>query len=352
MNSRQKQLLREHIRKIISEDDGGSGDYGGMYAANTEMAPFGMHFAGKNQLYNTFVKPFVDVIDTAAGKAKETTSRALTVVKVAFESIAVVMLPWLTDDYSEIFADEKLRLDKIKAEYSEVYRSNWDAFKTSDVAMTAFFCFPGSFLTSVIAKKTPDVAFKLVSVLSGGTMDNFLSDVKTKFSHSKNKKSSIISGEKYAGKWPIADAIIHERHKNDTSIEQQFANTITDKKVIDKALSSPQAQEMQRKARESVKKTLKIVYDRAREITTTKNVNDMQQIFGKHISGMDEFNKIDEKQRAQAESYMMKNVKASSKEFYAKNLEAQATQAVKDGVPEGCPYVKMYRSVAKKIRML
>ena len=59
--------------RALHEDEGGGGfDYAGGMG---EM-PYGMHFGSPGQLYNTFVKPFVDVGKTAAGKTAELSARA------------------------------------------------------------------------------------------------------------------------------------------------------------------------------------------------------------------------------------------------------------------------------------
>ena len=170
---RGKKLLRECIKEtLLSEDMGG--DYAGLGLDPMAGSPYGAHFASGDQLYNIFIKPFADVVGVAAGKTKEVSVKAQTLLKVTFESVLTTLLPIFKDKYEEIFASEKQKIDQIKSEYADVYQATWDAFQDADVMIAAFMFRPDLFITAQFAKKAPRAAAEILSVLSGGSLDNIL----------------------------------------------------------------------------------------------------------------------------------------------------------------------------------
>ena len=176
----EKRLLREYVRTVLAEEGGGDG-YGDIIGASMAMSPFGVHFASQSDLYKLFIKPFVDVVDVAAGKTKEISQRAQTVVAVGFKAIATTLLPWLSQDYKEIFDKQEQVLNKIKSEYAEVYDATWDAFRYNDIAFTAFLAYPAAILTGAAARAVPQATMKLLSIIGGGSLDPFLGKLKKSF---------------------------------------------------------------------------------------------------------------------------------------------------------------------------
>lgn len=369
----QQQLLREYVRRVlVTEDDGG---YGGLAGAAADLSPYGAHYASSSDLYKTFIKPFVDVAEVTAGKAKETSQRAQTVVKVAFETIATTLLPFLKDSYGKIFAKEKQAIDKIKSEYGEVYKATWDAFKTNDVAWTAFIAFPGPVMAGRLALNAPDIALRMISVISGGSMDPYVGKVKEKFkgtafltgmkghdthiergSHGNKSNLSDVANEKLPSSF--GESVLREDSDSDdsgdkkSSKKERLAGIVTDPKVIKKALSSPEAQRLQKAAQETVKKTLSGVFKQASAVAGAKSLEELQREFGKPLPGMDKLRGLKPKERQSAETQLLSGLRKSLKEFYAKSLEAQAKQASDGGIPDDSPYIKMYRDTARKIRAL
>jgi len=364
--SQSQKILREYVKQILVEDD-----YGGMMDAAAGMSPYGVHYASSDALYKTFIKPFVDVVQVTAGKTKEISRSIQTVATVAFETIATTLLPFLTDDYKDIFEKEKADLDKIQSEYGEVYAATWDALKDNDAALTAFFCCPGAVLTSVVARTAPKATMKMLSVISGGSLDGFLAKVKNSFdssfgtnSKSSSKKSgfstnanhgsSVDHGGYYnmGGTGGMGENRLYEDDDKKKKPKQKLEDVLTNKKVIAKALASPEAQRMQKAAREMVQKTLQTVYARAEAVSSAKSIEDLQKKIGKPLKGMDKLKKVDQKERQAAEAQVLGNLKKSMKEFYAKSLESQVKDAIKAGIPKDSDYVKDYAKVIQKIREL
>lgn len=347
MNSSNK-LLKEYVRAVITEDEG----YGSMMDAGFGGSPYGVHFASSDALYKTFIKPFVDVVDVTAGKTKEMSARAQNLARVTFEAIATSIMPFFSSDYDEIFQREKEKIDKIRSDYAEVYGATWDALKRNDVTMTAFLCYPAAVLTSFVARKSPKASMNILSILSGGTMDSFFAKVKASLGGfgkaGKGERYSSGGGDSMPITW---ESLVRE---DDSSKKKKpsLADIVTNKKVIKKALSSPEAQRMQREARAAVHDTLQTVYERAAAVSTVKSLGDLQKKIGKPIKGADKLNAVPAQEREPLERQLLMNLKKSLKEFYVKSLEAQAKEAIDGGIPKDSGFIVDYAATIKKIKAL
>ena len=357
-NSREAQIIREYVaiilhenmQKALNEDDGGFG-YG--MGGSEAMGQYGVHYASGDQMYNTFIKPFVDVVKVTAGKTKEMSQRAQTLAKVAFESVATSLLPWLSSDYGDIFKREAEEINKIRSEYGDVYAATWDAFKDKDVALTAFFCYPGAILTGLFAKKTPKVALNMLSVISGGEMDGVIDNIKDSissgFGKSKGRKTFSSPG---GDKTPWMESLIREDKDKEKTKKQKLADIVTNEKLVNKALSTPLAQRLQKEAQEAMKNTLKQVFERAQAVMTSKTLDELQKKIGKPLKGLDKLKSIKPEEKAEAEKQLLDNLRKSMKEFYAKSLEQQVKDAVGAGIPKNSQFVFDYVEVIRKIRAL
>jgi hypothetical protein len=340
------------------EDDGGFGfDMGGM------IGPYGVHYASGSQLYDTFVKPFVDVFDVAKGKTKEVTARLFAMGKVIFETLATTILPWLTSDYEDIFAEEKQAIDKIRSEYSEVYAATWEAFHNKDVALAAFFCYPGIVLTGALAHRSPITTLNVLSTISGGEFDTVITQIRTaymssgighkgghKYSNTANMMFNSLGGDKI--EWMGESRLYEDESKSKKTKKEQLADIVTNKKLVKKFLSTPHAQRLQSESRAIVRHTLTTIFERAQGITSAKTLEDVQKIVGKHLKGIDELKKMKPEERQQMEPKILDNLKASMKELYVKNLEAQAKDAISAGIPNNSGFIKMYADTIHKIKTL
>lgn len=333
---RTKVMLRECIKEILKEDD-----YGGLGMSDAMVGPYGMHYASGEQLYNIFVKPFADVVGVAAGKTKELSEKGQTLLKVAFEAAATSLIPILKDSYGEIFEKEKEQIDKIRAEYSDVYNATWDAFKENDILVAAFMYRPDLFLTAQFARKAPQAAAKIASVLSGGKLDNLLAKL-LKGGGGGKKDSREGPG------MPLEGVIREDDENQDSPLAKLFAN----KKVKQVLADSPKTQQMTREGQEMVRGTLKQVFDQAQGVLAAKTLQDVQQKVGKKLPGMDKLAQVPQQERQKAEQDLLKSIHAGMKEFYVKQLEGQVKAAVEAGVPKDHPYVKDYASVITKIKSL
>lgn len=343
---RTKRLLRECIKEMLAEDLSSAGDYGGLgLGMGSGDMPYGAAFGSSEQMYNVFVKPFTDVVKTAAGKTKEMSQKSQTLLSVAFEAAATSLIPWLSSDYNEIFAKEKQEIDKIRSEYGDVYKANWDAFKDNDIMIAAFAYRPDLFLTAAMAKKTPKVAAKLLSVLSGGSLDRVL-----------GKLLRSASGGSRRG--PDGPGVPMEGHLREEDTEGQVKDPsplerlVANSKVKDLLANSPRVQQMSHVGQNLVQGTLRSVFSQAQNVMSARSLGDLQRKVGKKLPGLDKIDQVPEEERQKAEEQLVAGVKQGMKAFYLKSLETHVKEAVEAGVPKEHPFVQDYLRVISKIKAL
>lgn len=356
----EKVLLREYIREVLTEDDGGT--YGDLAMFDATHSPWGVSFGSGEDLFNIFVKPFTDVVQTAAGKTKELSQKGQTLIRVAFETIATTLIPVLTDSYNEIFANEKEHIDKIRSEYAEVYQSNWDAFKDEDFQFLMFLYNPVRYVNGKILKKSPQAAIGLLSALTGGTLDPYLDKVKKTFGIGeaegphRSKKSKNVSdvmgggGGGYDVGWGdggghhgAMEGVIRE---DDQGGKPSLEQVLNNPKLLEKVNSSQTVQKMRRDAMQAVRAPLQQVYKQAQAVLRANSLQDLQQKLGKKLPGLEKLNQVEPQARQAAEQQIMKGVKQSMKTFYVKSLEKQAKQFA------GSPVENDYKGVIGKIKAL
>lgn len=354
-SQRSKRILREYIREILKEDDG----YGGMIGASYDMMPYGSHFASQDALYSTFVKPFVDVVQVAAGKTKEVSKRAQTLFKVSFEAFMVSIIPWLTTEFKEIFDEEKDALAKIKSEYNDVYEATWDAFRNNDIALCAFFAYPGYVMTGLAAAKSPGSALHLMNVLSGGSLATTVKGIKNAYKKSGGGYSAphgpmSPSGGYVADPMPggfFGEGALHEDGKGKKKKKlPPIGQVVTNKKLVAMALESDRARKLQAVSREIIKKTLSNVLQQAEAVLTAKSIQELETKLGKNVKGSEKLNNLKPEERQQLEAQLLSNVKKSMVLFYVKNLQAQVKVAIEAGIPKDSPFVSDYAEVIQKIK--
>jgi len=360
------ELLREYTRQVLLEDDGGG--YGDLYYSDAMVGPWGLHFGSKSDMYNIFVKPFADVIGVATGKAKELSQKAQTAAKVAFETVATSLIPILRDEYKEIFEKEKEEIDKIKEEYADVYGATAELLRNNDMCVVAFMMAPQAFLSAKIIQKSPKAAIKAISVLTGGTIDTWLEEIKEKYGLNKEEKPQKTRGDigygfgggggmggggGYGGDYGGAfGGDIGFEHVIREAKLPPIEQVLSDPRVIAKVTQSSKARRMQQTSEKAIASTLANVAKLASAVLSAQSLQDLQQKSGVKLKGLDKLAQVPPQEKQQAEKQLLDVTKKSMKEFFCKNLEAQAKQAVDAGVPSSSPFVQQYQQAVSKIKSM
>lgn len=372
-------LLREYVREILREDDTAA-VWGDLHSHDMGMHPYGAHFGTPGDLFKIFVKPFVDVFDTAMGKTKELSVRAQTLARVAFETIATTLVPIFSDSYKEIFANEKKHIDKIRQEYREVYQSNWDAFRDNDAFWTAFCYAPWAVITVKLIKHSPKTAGRMLSTLTGGKFDKNLSRLLGDWNAAGH---GARTGLGYGGGWRDGhghmhggwgetmgtgfggmsfESVVredsdqgHSRHKKESSADARLdkaAQVLTSDKFISKLRESDVVKGMAQEAQAAVRGALSQVYKEAKAVMGAKTLQELAQRSGKQLNGLDKLQQVPQAERQKVEAQLLGTLRQTMKNFYTKSLESQVEAALKAGVPDSSPYVRDYKNVVAKIKAL
>lgn len=352
--------------KRLTEDYGGyGGDYAGLGidTAMGGMPPFGAHFASEHQLYQAFIKPFVDIYDTAVGQTKELARRGLTLLATVFDAVKVTLVPVLKDRYEKIFEQEKEDLAKIRAEYASVYNSTWEAFKDPDVMIPAFMLRPDLFVTAKFIKDSPKVAAKTLSVLTGGKIDKYLKGSKEKV-HKKHDHNPFLKKSKFHQQWndmwtgmvsdvdTAYECVIREEKGDDKALVNRLLKIASDPRVHELIQSNPEVSQMSADAKKLIQKTLKTVLSNAEILAKASSLKELQDKLDIKIDGLDKLNKAPPNERAKLERELLDLVKSGMKETFIAELQSHVDHAKAVGIIDEHPYVKAYKAAIAKIKSM
>ena len=371
MRRKDELLLREYVRVILSEDDAG-GNFGagpGGDLVPGMIGPYGVSFGDKNQLAKTFITPFLDVFNTAVGKAKEITTSAKTTLKTALGAVVSTLIPSLHINYKQIFEDEKKEIEQIKNDYKEVYNRTDEALRTTDAAVLAFMAFPGEYLAANFADKAPAAAAGVLSVMTGGMSDTViaksLSGGKSALDFVLDRPGAKLFGGSMGGRqyssYIRSGRLIREKSDEKIeSIEKELSELLNDESFLSKLLSTGEAKEMQNRAREIYRSTLEEIVENADTLfNKTKTVDDLLKIFGKMKKidpdikkKLEEMNTLQGEEKDKAAAMLIDSLQKSFKEYHVKNLTDHYKSAIEAGIPEDSQYIKDYKATVSKINSM
>ena len=369
MNRNEHLLLRRYIRDILKEETG--------YGMSDSFAGGVGGTASHGAMYTAFIKPFVDVIHTAKGKLKELGTHVVAGVKVAFTAAATTFLPFLASDYNSIFKHQQAQINKVKSEYAAVYKSTWDAFKSADIAITGFFCYPGYVLSGLLAKKSPEIALGVANTLTGGELDGVLDrmagKLDKKFDSVINQAKSITNGK---GSHGFFESRLYEKkHKHKIRIKDKhgekdkrekdsydLSDLVTHPEFVKEVISSQTAQELQKKSLKIHMDTMNSILNRAKEVASIRDVaslrrtleslkKDVKESAGEDpIKALQQLEKMPAEERRPAEQQLIQSFKASSKKMTIDKLEKKIAEAKGAGY-EG-KLISDYEQLIGKIKAL
>lgn len=350
--SDQLQELKTYVRLIVEEEG-----YGSMLDAAAGATPYGMHYASGNQLFNTFVKPFTDVFNTAVGKTKELSVRAQALAKTVVGSTVAGVLPFIHMNYGKIYNREKQSLDRLKSQYKDVYDSSWKALRSGDAAVLGFLCAPEATLTSNMARKAPVVTLGVLNTISGGKFD----DIIEKFKSVSDEGGDSISVDKqfsgrikdYVKSRVAGESTLRGKHvivEDASSAEGKLVAFITNPKTVSAALNTQKAKKMQADARAVVTKTLRDAVNIVEVVQSAKTLEDVQKATGKKIELPKEYANLSDDEKTALVAETIKILKKSTTEFVIASLKKHVTLVVQQGIPEDSWYVSQYKIAINKLK--
>ena len=155
-------ILREYVRELLKESGG-----------NMESVMGIAMWGSPADMYNIFIKPFTDVVDTAKAEGKKQLIQVRTAVKTGWNVVKTSFIPFTKGHYKEIFAKRDTDLQKINEEYKDIYSANYNAiFKNKDVNACLWMWNPGVMIAKYIIEKSPKEAVKIADHIFGGNIVN------------------------------------------------------------------------------------------------------------------------------------------------------------------------------------
>jgi hypothetical protein len=318
----------------LNEDDGGGygGDYSGWSADYGGMGGHGWgEIVPRDKLFTTFVMPFVDPFITAYSELKKVSVNTVTLIRTMLTAAANTLVMIIPDNYDKIFAARRAKLDKIKQQYSDVYKRTWNAFKHEDFLVSAFFYDPKTFLTLQTAMRTPSAIIDLAGTLSGGVTDAAIDSMKKFFEDKTIDGYVLVEAEKtreMKGKKLLA-------------------------KLFNKALASDKAEDMQAQTRKAMDEAYDIIVQQVEEISRAKSLEQLEKLFGEELIDKSKLSKLsaEEKQKTVGiERELLNQVKKLAKQVYVGNLTNEYQQARKLGVPNDNALLLKIKDTINKIK--
>jgi uncharacterized protein YjgD (DUF1641 family) len=361
MERRDRLVLEEYVRGLINEDWG-----------DTEGG-FGMMYASPKDMYDVFIKPFADVIGVASGRTQELMAAGGLLLKTVIWSAVTTVVPFISQDYQEIFSDYRSRIDKIKQDHADVYKATWDAFRDEDFLVASFFYAPDKFLTAYTARKAPLATAKLLNTLSGGKLDSVVERIRramhkvqrSAVSPLKGTASTVIGGLAGKATGALKDIVpgasearyyrgeeLVEKEDKRAKAMEKIADYVTSDKLVSTALSGAPAQAVQKATRAATQGTLERVLKSATTVMQAKSLEDVQRFTGKPIKGLDKLQNVQGEERQKAEAQALSQIKDEAKKFYVKSLTGDVKQMVQAGVPKDNPMIAAYVKTIEAIKKL
>lgn len=221
-------LLQEFIEEVLISEEG-----------------------GQNSLYNTFIQPFVDVGVTAAYGVEKLSAQVQTVLAGVLYGLPTLIVPYLEYDYETFRQEEKEKVDDITKKYETTLKANLDAITSNDAFGLAFLLAPATVLAGQLAVKTPEVAFRVLDVLTGAS--GFLSGITAAFANAPRvgfhdpggHDSGAWAGQGGGENMGYGDGM-NEAVRQPAHSKEEILKLLKDKKTINAIQKSPIATQMRR----------------------------------------------------------------------------------------------------------
>jgi hypothetical protein len=369
-----QRILREYVRSVLAEDDGGGGDYGG-YGFDFGMmgdSPYGMSWGGPG-LFKQLVQPFADVFTTGKAALENIAARTRTLAKVSYEAVATTLIPILSSDYDKIFKEERAQLDKIEEKYSEVFERTAQALGNDDALISAFALNPALVLTKTLFQKAPQVALGVLELLAGEN-ENLRAALKrlhltshptkgAKSSSSTSSQNDWGGGYGGGGGWGYGgdygghsgggdawgESIIREI--DEETPQQKLQRAISDPQLLRQLQETPLARSMKADAMKVIQKTASDLIKRYKQISSTRTIDDVTRLFPKiDRTKLAELDKLPPEQKDPAEKAIVDQVHASAKAFYMSNVARNLDHMRKIGLSDDHPLVQGYTKVLNIVK--
>ena len=281
-------------KKIISEDfDFDFGGGFGMYAGGTSG----------DDLWDTFITPFTDVVQTAIASGLEIGNQALGLFKTIAAGALVQVVPFVDFDYDLIHNKTEERTKEIQSKYKDVFDRTDAALKNNEFKVLSFLLNPGATMLAGAANASAKVA-----------------------KAAKDKGSKAVDALKQSAKGVEASIdqirktfLANESIKNNKNIllenDKEFEKQIKDSKL---------AQEMKKDALNIIKQRLEGVFDIAQKMDKVTSVEELKKLIKFDNKYMKQFQQIEsDEDRQEIEVQLLDDATEQTKNALIVNLKSE-----------------------------
>ena len=289
-----------------------------------------------NPMYNTFIKPFVDVGKTAAYGIERLSAQLQTVVQGFLYGLPTLFVPFLEYDYEAFRKEEWEEVEAIKKKYEKTLESNLEAISSNDAFGVAFLLAPGKVLAAQLAVKAPLAAIKVLDIFTGGHgifggIANFLKGPASLGFHDPGGHSAGAwsggaggGGGSYDSGYAADDGI--------SEAANQKVDQATSAKAL-KILNNPKVQALIQKspvAKQMRKDGVKVIVDHVKSFMALNDYDQMRKRakgdvgfaqIGQKLAQLNQAGQIPAKDNPVVTAAMVPKLKASYKEFWIKQLQ-------------------------------
>lgn len=320
MSPSEKKLLKEYI-KLINEYGDALGD---------------LSMTDKNDFAKIFISPFSDVASTAKKAISNFGVKARTLLSVAVEGAISIIIPGVSEDYSDIYKKEKRDLEILQQKYYNVNKNTKEILR-SEASFIAFMLSPVSFISSVLVYKAPQKALKIVDVLAGNNRY-----IQKKYNNITNFISNLKrASSKYEKMFKVENKIIKEQDEIPESIVNEIISFITDPQTIQILERSPTVQNMKKDTERVIDNTIRYLKQKVDIVANINSFEELEKAVGKRLLQQND-PEITPEEINSIKIMMTQEIKESILETYLKLTNANLSEIIKAGVEEDADLVKKY----------
>lgn len=357
--------LRSEVRRILSEDDGGGfGDFGS-FMPTSGMGYGFFNYGKEGDIMNIFVKPFVDVFDTARAETAKLAARTKVAAKTIVEAALSSAIPFFVTHYRAIFDEQKKQLEALERKYKDVYEANAAAFRNKDALWLSFMYDPSAWITAKTIESSPRVVVGVLETLTPGAegMATYLMSVLhyareiwlelQEVPYYKRHLASRLRRQspKYAFDNPFesvdrdSDSLREERDEGRervAQLEAKMMRMVNDPRFAREISALPKVREMKNDAKKLLSSFTGALSKDISNVASMRSLSDVSRATGGKVhpaSGSD----------PQAEEMAVQQIKAGLGKFYRTSLEGALSEVTSQGVPEGNAYVRSLRALLSKV---
>jgi hypothetical protein len=366
-------LIREYVKQILQEDDGGGGDFSGAIGGGSAgFTGVGINIVSDDLITKTFISGWKDLFKTATSATKSLSASAIGTMKTALATVTDAIFPFYKAQYGNIFKQLHDTQDKIRKEHAPVYNSIKSALGENDDFITTAIMFsparhfntaitnPSAFVTGVGIAKAPDAVAKMFDTLTGGGMlgksiENIYAG--EKLPKVKKVLQKTLSKDTYGMLFGTGTGIPSDfsarelkqlfgfplNEAEEQANDQQLAlKVLFNPQIVRQVLNSDELKKLSKQTQQAVQETLDKIVKVVQQVSQVHNLNDYSRIVGKP------FEVKQEELPTEEQNKLLEAIKQNVKKMYVEALTVEKNHIIKvtsNDAPLAQAYDKAIRAI-------